>query len=179
MEIEEITSRKRRADAYDLYKAYFDEIDAEEFKDVEIEDIILKITHENNNYYWKRKIALYDSRALLRQAQDQTSKQKAANYISPSGTIADAAAVTCYVIAIAIPSVQVGGQAFTQLSSFFDKKSRSQEERLNHSYQYMQNINSDYNQGMQSAEKEQQDSNNLADRINQNARRIQESILAS
>ena len=178
--IEEISSAKRRNDAYKAYYAHLYEMEGhlEEIEHLEIDEIILQVCAKDREIQFGRKVAHLNSRALMQDAQQHTCQEKTSIFRETKPLFLDTAGVMCHLGALSLgPGCTAAAQAFTTASSYTDKVKKADEELLTHRYHRVRDSIGDDTQQMQSAEKEHEQDMQTIERIVPNTRRQAELIV--
>jgi len=177
--IEAVSSERRNSNPYDRYADLFElQNHLDEVKNLEIDDIILSVSDKDKANYLARKAAHVNSRALMHQDQLNTSNKKAETYLALPQVFLNTASVVCQVAAISYgPGFTAIGQTIGSSAGYMEKVSSSRLETLGHHYQRTRDLVDDHSRGVQSSDKELDQSLSMVERMIQNSRRQAEMIM--
>jgi hypothetical protein len=157
----------------------------QESQNLEIEDLILQVCDRSRALQLARKVAHLDSRNLSINAQAILSQDKASNFRDKSGLLLELAAATCQIGSAAFggsgANLVAGtwtafGQGLHGAANYGERLMNARGQLIDFNSQRHGHLFNDYSQGVQSAEKEQEQAAVIADRIIQNSRRQQELV---
>lgn len=188
--IEEISSSKKRAsNPYERYTHLLNDMnelidETNQYllnaKNLEIEEIILAVCSKDREIQFGRKVAHLCVRALLQQAQQDASNEKAGAFRDPKSLYLDTASVMCHVAAVCFgPGFTAVGEAFRTSSQYTGKTIDSSVVRLDHHYQRMRDLVGDHSQQIQQADREHDQNEATINRVIQTYERMSQIMVGN
>lgn len=157
----------------------------QESQNLDIDELILKVSTEDGKLHFARRVSYLDSRALSQIDQKRLSDEKAQTYLQKTSLFLEGAAVAFHVAsAVFGGNATLTGNVYSAFASsmdkaaqYIDKTMSSKQERLGFNSQRHGNLFSDFNQQSQAARDGYEKDANAIDRMIANSRRQAEAVL--